>query len=63
MTIILFMQGEKYTLISQENEQWYFIRDQFGHTGYAPANHLEILNDYDNLQANSDNKQAFIEKE
>lgn len=46
-------KGQKYTLLNQNNDHWYFIKDQAGNTGYAPANHLEILSNYDNMPLSS----------
>lgn len=69
-TNISLKKGEKYTLINRDNNHWFFVKDQFGNTGYAPANHLEILYDYDNMpvstigvNAANKSKQSHLEKE
>lgn len=36
-------KGEKYVLLSKENDSWYMIRDKHGNKGYAPSNYLEIV--------------------
>ena len=68
-TNISLKKGEKYTLINQDNTNWFFLKDQFGNTGYAPANHLEILYDYDNMPPStievtgSNKKLYYLDKE
>lgn len=51
------IQGEKYIFIDKSSD-WYYVKDKFGNTGYAPANHLEFIQ-YDKMPTINTDKSHY----